>query len=70
MRVLTRFRPHHQLEDADRAEPDRDHDAQRQEQAEQRVAGEAVLGERERRHGAEQQDQASETTVTIRLLPK
>ena len=46
---------HHQLQDRDRAEPDRDHDAERQIEADQRVAAEAVFRQREGRHGAEQQ---------------
>ena len=56
---------------ADRAEPDRDHDAERQVEPEQRIAAEAVFGQREGRHGAEQQHEAAiETTVTIRLFWK
>ena len=46
---------HHQLQDGDGAEPDRDHDAERQIEPHQRVAAEAVFRQRERRHGAEQQ---------------
>ena len=53
--MLTRPRGDHQLQDADRAEADRDHDAERQVEAHQRVAAEAVFGQREGGHGAEQQ---------------
>ena len=41
--VLTRWARHHHLEDGDRAEPDRDHDAERQVEAQQRVAAESGI---------------------------
>ncbi|EEF22346.1 conserved hypothetical protein, partial [Ricinus communis] len=48
---------HHQLQDGDRAQPDRDHDADGDEEIERAVAEETVLGQRPGRHGAEQHNQ-------------
>jgi len=48
---------HHQFQDRHRADPDRDHDAEREVETHQRVALEPILGQREGRHGAEQEDE-------------
>ena len=61
---------HHQLQDGHGAEPDRDHDAERQIEAHHRVAAEAVFGQREGGHRAEQEHEEQRGDVTIRLFWK